>query len=152
MNSIVLVCLPLLCAFLILGTGNAANATKYNWAWSGAVFNGSGTITTTGSCGGACEVITSITGAIARTHIGAISSPNTYPSVQGNDNKLFPSRFLVLDKFGLAFTLVSTGEANISCYASIPLCYLYIRRTGGKTTSDPGTFTISFHTLPSHHS
>lgn len=146
MTSIVLVCLTSLCAFLFLGSENAANATTYNWTWSGAIFNGSGTLTTGGSCGGVCEVITSITGAIAGKNIGTISSPDTYPSAQGNDNKLFPSWSMFLDKFGLAFTLVSNGEANISCYASAPLCYLYIRNSGGQITSDPGAFTITLHT------
>jgi hypothetical protein len=154
MNSIALACLTVLCEFLFLGSGNAANAATYKWTWSGAVFNGSGTLKTGGSCGGACEVIASINGTIARTHIGTISAPDTYPSVQeqGNDNKLFPSEFVFLDEFGLAFTLVSASEANISCYAAIPLCYLYIRRSGGPTKSDPGTFTILSHTPPSHHS
>jgi hypothetical protein len=153
MNSNVLVCLTILCVLLFLGLGNAADATTYNWTWSGAVSKGSGTLITGGSCGGTCEVITSITGTIAGKKIDAISSLDTYPSLpgQGNDNKLFPLWSVILDKFGLAFALVSNSEANISCYPSASLCYLYIQ-SDGSATSDPGAFTISLHAPPAHHS
>lgn len=132
----------MLAVVAFVATSGAARANSYDWTWQDISNTYSGTLTTNGSCGPACELVDSITGSFFGSNITGLLPPGTFPaSGFPNDNHLRPATALIVDDYGISFSLANGTEINIfesisgktycgntgptfdGCNSSVPITY-----------------------------